>query len=210
MREEFFRDSAPAAGGCARPSLITGGSQGSRTLNRGGARKLAAVPAGRDAGAHRAPDRPRGRSSTCGRSSPNPGSKAKSCLSSRTCRRPSPRRTWWCAAPAPGAVSELAAAGKPSVLVPFPFAADDHQTRNAEAMERRRRRAPGARRRDERREAVCAGIGADSAAPGNAGAHGRGGAAVRQDRARRGARPTFWRRRRAISIDSGALAETIR
>jgi UDP-N-acetylglucosamine--N-acetylmuramyl-(pentapeptide) pyrophosphoryl-undecaprenol N-acetylglucosamine transferase len=35
-----------------------------------------------------------------------------------------------------GAVSELAAAGKPSVLVPFPFAADDHQTRNAEAMER--------------------------------------------------------------------------
>jgi UDP-N-acetylglucosamine--N-acetylmuramyl-(pentapeptide) pyrophosphoryl-undecaprenol N-acetylglucosamine transferase len=35
-----------------------------------------------------------------------------------------------------GAVSELAAAGKPSVLVPFPFAADDHQTRNAEALER--------------------------------------------------------------------------
>ena len=35
-----------------------------------------------------------------------------------------------------GAVSELAAAGKPSVLVPFPFAADDHQTRNAQALER--------------------------------------------------------------------------
>ena len=35
-----------------------------------------------------------------------------------------------------GAVSELAAAGKPSILAPFPFAADDHQTRNAEAMER--------------------------------------------------------------------------
>jgi UDP-N-acetylglucosamine--N-acetylmuramyl-(pentapeptide) pyrophosphoryl-undecaprenol N-acetylglucosamine transferase len=35
-----------------------------------------------------------------------------------------------------GAVAELAAAGKPSILVPFPFAADDHQTRNAEAMER--------------------------------------------------------------------------
>jgi len=35
-----------------------------------------------------------------------------------------------------GAVSELAAAGKPSILVPFPYAADDHQTRNAEAMER--------------------------------------------------------------------------
>ena len=35
-----------------------------------------------------------------------------------------------------GAVSELAAAGKPSILIPFPFAADDHQTKNAEAMER--------------------------------------------------------------------------
>jgi UDP-N-acetylglucosamine--N-acetylmuramyl-(pentapeptide) pyrophosphoryl-undecaprenol N-acetylglucosamine transferase len=34
-----------------------------------------------------------------------------------------------------GTVSELAAAGKPSILAPFPFAADDHQTRNAEAME---------------------------------------------------------------------------
>ncbi len=34
------------------------------------------------------------------------------------------------------AVAELAAAGKPSILVPFPHAADDHQTRNAQAMER--------------------------------------------------------------------------
>ncbi len=35
-----------------------------------------------------------------------------------------------------GTVSELAAAGRGSILVPFPFAADDHQTRNAEAMAR--------------------------------------------------------------------------
>ncbi len=34
-----------------------------------------------------------------------------------------------------GAVAELAAAGKPSVLVPFPFATDDHQLRNAQAFE---------------------------------------------------------------------------
>lgn len=34
-----------------------------------------------------------------------------------------------------GAVSELAAAGKPSILVPFPFAADGHQLKNAEAMQ---------------------------------------------------------------------------
>jgi len=35
-----------------------------------------------------------------------------------------------------GAVTELAAAGKPSILVPFPFATDQHQLRNAEAFER--------------------------------------------------------------------------
>ena len=34
------------------------------------------------------------------------------------------------------AVAELAAAGKPSILVPFPFAADDHQKKNAEALAR--------------------------------------------------------------------------
>jgi UDP-N-acetylglucosamine--N-acetylmuramyl-(pentapeptide) pyrophosphoryl-undecaprenol N-acetylglucosamine transferase len=35
-----------------------------------------------------------------------------------------------------GTVSELAAAGKPSVLIPFPFAADQHQQKNAEAFVR--------------------------------------------------------------------------
>lgn len=35
-----------------------------------------------------------------------------------------------------GAVSEIAAAGRPSILVPFPFAADDHQRHNALAMAR--------------------------------------------------------------------------
>ena len=35
-----------------------------------------------------------------------------------------------------GAVAELAAAGRPSILSPFPFAADRHQLRNAEAFVR--------------------------------------------------------------------------
>ena len=35
-----------------------------------------------------------------------------------------------------GAVAELAASGKPSILVPFPFAADQHQRRNAEVLAR--------------------------------------------------------------------------
>lgn len=34
-----------------------------------------------------------------------------------------------------GALAELAAAGKPSILVPFPFATDDHQRHNAEAFQ---------------------------------------------------------------------------
>ena len=31
-------------------------------------------------------------------------------------------------------LSELAAAGKPAILIPFPFAADDHQKKNAESL----------------------------------------------------------------------------
>jgi UDP-N-acetylglucosamine--N-acetylmuramyl-(pentapeptide) pyrophosphoryl-undecaprenol N-acetylglucosamine transferase len=45
-----------------------------------------------------------------------------------------------------GAVAELAAAGKPSILSPFPFAADQHQLRNAEAFVR----AGGARLVEDR------------------------------------------------------------
>lgn len=35
-----------------------------------------------------------------------------------------------------GACAEICAAGKPAILVPFPYAADDHQTANARALER--------------------------------------------------------------------------
>ena len=86
-----------------------------------------------------------------------------------------------------GAVSELAAAGKPSILVPFPFAADDHQTRNAEAMER-----GGAARlvRDAEMtgEKLVETVEPNYRGPG---ADGRSGPAVRQARRRRTRRGHF-------------------
>jgi UDP-N-acetylglucosamine--N-acetylmuramyl-(pentapeptide) pyrophosphoryl-undecaprenol N-acetylglucosamine transferase len=35
-----------------------------------------------------------------------------------------------------GTVAEITAAGKPAIFIPFPRAADDHQTRNAQALEK--------------------------------------------------------------------------
>lgn len=46
-----------------------------------------------------------------------------------------------------GAVAELAASGRGAMLVPFPFAADDHQRRNAETLASARRGPPGSRPR---------------------------------------------------------------
>jgi UDP-N-acetylglucosamine--N-acetylmuramyl-(pentapeptide) pyrophosphoryl-undecaprenol N-acetylglucosamine transferase len=34
-------------------------------------------------------------------------------------------------------VAEVTAAGRPSLLIPFPYAADDHQRKNAQALETR-------------------------------------------------------------------------
>ena len=65
----------------------------------------------------------------------NPDWRAKWCRSSRTCPRLCAGRPGGCRSGA-GAVAELAAAGKPSILLPFPFAADQHQLRNAEAFVR--------------------------------------------------------------------------
>jgi len=133
VREEFF--GIPAAPGGAFVILIAGGSQGSRTLNRSARQSW---PLFRDS---RTPvriihqtgaaefERLRAefaQSGVEGEVVPfiedMPAAFARAALV--VCRSGA------------GAVSELAAAGKPSILVPFPYAADDHQTRNAEAMRR--------------------------------------------------------------------------
>ncbi len=134
VREEFFRIQ-PRPWGPVLNLLITGGSQGSRTLNHAA---LQSWPLFLNAGLPIRITHQTGASGFAeirdafGRSgvegevlpfiSDMPAAFAAADLV--VCRAGA------------GAVSELAAAGKPSILVPFPYAADNHQTRNAQAMER--------------------------------------------------------------------------
>ena len=134
VRQEFFSISPKPPGG-APTVLVTGGSQGSRTLNRAvreswplflraGAPVRIVLQTGPAAWADlRAAFAETGLD---GEVAPFIQDMAAAFAAADlvVCRSGA------------GSVSELAAAGKPSVLVPFPFAADDHQTRNAEAMQR--------------------------------------------------------------------------
>ncbi|MGP8246183.1 MAG: undecaprenyldiphospho-muramoylpentapeptide beta-N-acetylglucosaminyltransferase [Bryobacteraceae bacterium] len=134
VREEFFAI-APKPRGEALQILVTGGSQGSRTLNRAGRESW---PLFRSSGmkvriVHQSGPQGCEELREAFRSSGLEGEvmpfiadmpRAFAAADLVVCRSGA------------GAVSELAAAGKPAILVPFPFAADDHQTRNAEAIER--------------------------------------------------------------------------
>jgi UDP-N-acetylglucosamine--N-acetylmuramyl-(pentapeptide) pyrophosphoryl-undecaprenol N-acetylglucosamine transferase len=134
VREEFFRIQ-PKSAEDEFTVLITGGSQGSRTLNEAARQSWplfretglpvrfihqTGVPAFEALAREFAASGLRGEVSAFLEDMPGAFEKADLIV----CRSGA------------GAVSELAAAGKPSVLVPFPFAADDHQLRNAEAFDR--------------------------------------------------------------------------
>ena len=134
VREEFFRIVPKPRSGTLN-LLITGGSQGSRTLNQAGSEswplfRKAGLPVRivhqSGAGGFEQLREEFSRSGLEGEVVPfiadMPAAFAAADLV--VCRSGA------------GAVSELAAAGKPAILAPFPFAADDHQTRNAEAIER--------------------------------------------------------------------------
>jgi UDP-N-acetylglucosamine--N-acetylmuramyl-(pentapeptide) pyrophosphoryl-undecaprenol N-acetylglucosamine transferase len=134
VREEFFRIPAKPRGAVLN-LLVTGGSQGSRTLNRAGRESW---PLFRNAGfavriVHQ---------SGPAESEEMREAFAQSGLDGEVVPFIRDMPAAFAAADlvvcrsGAGAVSELAAAGKPAVLVPFPFAADDHQTHNAEALER--------------------------------------------------------------------------
>ncbi len=134
VRDEFFAIPRKPRGG-RFTVLITGGSQGSRTLNEAA---RGSWPLFRQAGvpvrfihqsgpaAYDALRAAFAESGLEGEVTPfiadMPGAFAQADLV--VCRSGA------------GAVAELAAAGKPSILSPFPFAADQHQLRNAEAFVR--------------------------------------------------------------------------
>jgi UDP-N-acetylglucosamine--N-acetylmuramyl-(pentapeptide) pyrophosphoryl-undecaprenol N-acetylglucosamine transferase len=134
VREEFFRIPAKPAGD-EFTVLITGGSQGSRTLNEAAQQswplfREARIPVRlihqTGVAMHEAVAADFAKSGLAGEITPfiadMPAAFAAADLV--VCRSGA------------GAVSELAAAGKPSVLIPFPFAADQHQLKNAQAFER--------------------------------------------------------------------------
>jgi UDP-N-acetylglucosamine--N-acetylmuramyl-(pentapeptide) pyrophosphoryl-undecaprenol N-acetylglucosamine transferase len=115
--------------------LITGGSQGSKTLNRAA---LEAWPLFRESGSAARFVHQTGESAwaECERAFRDSG------LDGEVVRFIDDMPRAFAAADVivcrsgAGAVAEVAAAGKASILVPFPFAADDHQLRNAQVLER--------------------------------------------------------------------------
>jgi len=134
VREEFFRIAAKPRGAIFQV-LITGGSQGSRTLNRAARESW---PLFRKAGFPVRIVHQTGPAEF----EPLRQAFAQAGVEGEVVPFIADMPAAFTAADlvvsrsGAGAVSELAAAGKPSLLVPFPFAADDHQARNAEAMER--------------------------------------------------------------------------
>ncbi len=136
VRDEFFALPAKPRDQCLT-ILITGGSQGSRTLNRAAEESWALFKQGT------------GPKKQAVRILHQTGSAAYEALAARF------RASGMAGEIVPffedmaqafaqvdivvsrsgmGAVSELAAAGKPSILAPLPTASDQHQLRNAEAM----------------------------------------------------------------------------
>ena len=130
VREAFFQV-PPKARGKQLVVLITGGSQGSRTLNRAAEESWAlwtrkAVRLIHQTGASAYDDlAPRFRAS---------GMEGDIVAFLEDMPKAFAEADLVVSRAGMGAVSELAAAGKPSILVPLPTASDQHQLKNAERM----------------------------------------------------------------------------
>jgi UDP-N-acetylglucosamine--N-acetylmuramyl-(pentapeptide) pyrophosphoryl-undecaprenol N-acetylglucosamine transferase len=131
VREEFFAI-APKPRGDKLTILITGGSQGSRTLNRAAQESWLLWDKTAVRLIHQTGPSAYRQLETSFRASGIEGE-----ISSFLADMPAAFASADVVVSRAGmsTVSELAAAGKPSILVPLPTAADQHQLRNAEAME---------------------------------------------------------------------------
>ena len=132
VREEFF-SVPPRAPSKPLAVLITGGSQGSRTLNRAAEESWPLWEKGSVRLIHQ--------TGIAAYAELASGFRASG-LDGEICPFVDDMRGAFAAADlvvsraGMSTVSELAAAGKPSILVPLPTAADQHQLRNAEAFEK--------------------------------------------------------------------------
>ena len=132
IREEFFAIPAKLRGSVITV-LITGGSQGSRTLNRAAEESWPLWDRARIRLIHQIGSRMYSelapKFNECGM----PGEVAEFLTDMP---RAFSEADLVVSRAGMGAVSELAAAGKPSILVPLPGASDQHQLKNAQAFER--------------------------------------------------------------------------
>ncbi len=152
IREEFFAI-RPKPRGAVLTVLITGGSQGSAVLNRAVEESWAlwaesglqvkllhqtGARAFQDIEAKYASFQGPGLQSAAlqGPAFQAPGAEVEIAPFFRNMRRAFEEADIIVSRAGMGTVSEIAAAGKPSILVPLATASDDHQTKNAQALER--------------------------------------------------------------------------
>jgi len=132
IREEFFAIPEKPRGPVVTV-LITGGSQGSRTLNRAVEESWPLWDRSRIRLIHQIGSRMYSELAPKFNESGMPGEVAEFLADMP---RAFSEADLVVSRAGMGAVSELAAAGKPSILVPLPGASDDHQLKNAQAFER--------------------------------------------------------------------------
>ncbi len=112
--------------------LVTGGSQGARALNEFVPGAVALMPAGMEVEVwHQAG---KGRAAETAQAYEQAGVKAEVAEFIEDMARAYAWADLAVCRSGALTVSELAAVGLPAILVPFPFAVDDHQTRNAEFL----------------------------------------------------------------------------
>ena len=132
IREEFFAVPRKPCGSLVT-ILITGGSQGSRTLNRAAEASWPLWDRSRIRLIHQIGSRMYSELAPKFNESGMPGEVAEFLIDMP---RAFSEADLVVSRAGMGAVSELAAAGKPSILVPLPGASDEHQLKNAQAFER--------------------------------------------------------------------------